>query len=163
MSAPQSHSGTWFIVLTFCIGMLLTVFPLPDWFDAVRPQWCALFLLYWCFALPDRVGVLTAGAVGLLLDVLTGTLLGQHALGLAVISFLACHLHRQIRIVPLWQQALTATALLIINQLLFSWIRGIIGYSYFAWSDWASVIATGFICPLIFTALRRCRTQFRVR
>lgn len=163
MTAQQAHSGNWVIAITFVISMLLTVFPLPDWFAALRPQWCALVLLYWCFALPNRIGIVTGWCIGLLLDVLLGTILGQHALGFALISFLGINIHRQVRVVPLWQQALTVTALLIANQLLFSWIRGMTGYQYFAWSDWASVIATGFICPVVFSLLRICRTQFRVR
>ena len=81
--SSQQHSGTWFIVMSFIGGMLLTIFPMPDWFSAIRPQWCALILLYWCFALPMHVGIISGWCVGLLLDVLLGTLLGQHALGFA--------------------------------------------------------------------------------
>ena len=48
--------GTGVIVLTFVIALLLTVIPLPDWARYLRPDWVGLVLIYWCMALPDRVG-----------------------------------------------------------------------------------------------------------
>ena len=51
-----------------------------------RPAWVALVLVYWCMAAPDQVGVVAGWTTGLLLDVMTGTLLGQHALGLSVVG-----------------------------------------------------------------------------
>ena len=35
---------------------------------------------------------------------MTGTLLGQHALGLTVVAWVAHHTHRRVRVLPLWRQ-----------------------------------------------------------
>ena len=74
------HHGGGVILLTFVIALLLTVIPLPDWARYLRPDWVGLVLIYWCMALPERVGVTTGWFMGLLVDLLTGTVLGQHAL-----------------------------------------------------------------------------------
>ena len=85
---PGGH-GRLVIVVTLCIAMLLTILPMPDWARPFRPQWVTLVLLYWAIALPHRIGVGSGFLVGIVLDVLTGTLLGQHALGLTIVTFIA--------------------------------------------------------------------------
>ena len=85
MNLTRHHGGT-LILLTFAAAMLLTIIPLSDGFRALRPDWVALTLIFWCLALPDRVSVGSGFIAGLLLDVLTGTLLGQHALALSLVA-----------------------------------------------------------------------------
>ena len=48
------------------VAGVLTVLPLPGWLQWGRPEWVALILIYWCIALPHRVGIATglAGAGG---------------------------------------------------------------------------------------------------
>lgn len=71
------------ILLSFILAFLLTVLPLPDWARFYRPQWSTLVLIYWTLASPYRVGVGIGWATGIVIDVITGTLLGQHALALS--------------------------------------------------------------------------------
>ena len=97
MNLTRHHGGT-LILLTFAIAMLLTIIPLSDSFRALRPDWVALTLIFWCLALPYRVSVGSGFVAGLLLDVLTGTLLGQHALALSLIAYVCVRLHQ--RIIP---------------------------------------------------------------
>ena len=73
-------NGRLIIVVTLCIAMLLMILPMPEWARPFRPQWVTLTLIYWAIALPHRVGVGSGFLAGIALDVLTGTLLGQHAL-----------------------------------------------------------------------------------
>ena len=47
------------IILTFLVAFVLAVLPLPAWLLWGRPEWVALTLIYWCIALPQRVGILT--------------------------------------------------------------------------------------------------------
>ena len=70
------------IVASFAAAFVLTGLPMAGWAAPWRPPWVALVLLYWCFAVPERVGVLAGWGCGLVLDVLVGTLVGQHALAL---------------------------------------------------------------------------------
>jgi len=122
----SSRHGTWVIAVTFAVALILMVVPLPEWLRPYRPQWVALTLIYWNIVLPHRVGIGSGFAVGILLDALTGTLLGQHALGLSLVAFLAVQLAARIRNLPLlWQQSLVVLALLLLEQLLMLWIVNI--------------------------------------
>ena len=82
------HHGGGAIVFTFIIALLLTIMPLPEWARYLRPDWVGLVLIYWCLAVPERVGVITGWLMGLLVDLLTGAILGQHALALTVVAWI---------------------------------------------------------------------------
>jgi rod shape-determining protein MreD len=60
------HHGGSVIALTFLLALLLTIIPLPEWLRYLRPDWVGLVLIYWCLALPERVGVSTGWLMGLL-------------------------------------------------------------------------------------------------
>ena len=49
-------------------GLPLTLLPLPAWLLPARPEWVALFLIYWTIALPHRVGILTGLGLGIMLN-----------------------------------------------------------------------------------------------
>ncbi len=157
------RSGGWTITASFVIAMLLTIVPLPDWLAAARPQWVALVLIYWCMALPDRVGVGIGFTVGLLQDALLGSLLGQHALAFAVLAFLTIKLHQRIRVFPLWQQALSVLVLLLLTQLMLFWINGLIGRSPADWTYWLTALAGTVLWPWVFLLMREIRRSFNVR
>ena len=54
------RQGVWVIILSFLLALMLTAIPLPIWAQAWRPAWVAMVLIYWCVALPERIGVLYA-------------------------------------------------------------------------------------------------------
>jgi rod shape-determining protein MreD len=161
MVLATRHHG-WVIVITFVVAWLLEIMPLPDWVVSFRPEFPAMVLIYWCMALPQRVGVGIGWSVGLVLDVLRGALLGQHALGYAVMAYLALKLHRQIRVFPLWQQALTVMVFIALHQLLVLWVLGMIGQSQGSFSYWLPTLSSALLWPWMFGGLRGVRRRFRV-
>ena len=156
------HHGGGVIIFTFIIALLMTVIPLPDPVRYLRPDWVGLVLIYWCMALPERVGVTTGWFVGLLVDLLTGTLLGQHALSLTIVAYLTQKFHQRLRLVPVWQQSLTILVLLVLHQLLALWISRIIGRPGVPWNFWMPSVLGMIIWPLVHTTLRGLRLGFRV-
>lgn len=158
----QRQQGGGVIFFTFFLALLLVVVPLPDWARAFRPEWVTLVLIYWCMALPARINVGIGWLAGLSVDILSGSLLGQHALALAVVAFVTIKLHKQIRVYPLWQQALSVFVLIALNQLLVVWIKGIVGQSPESWFYWAPSVTSALLWPWMFLLLRDVRRKFRV-
>ena len=163
MTGYQPRSGGFAILVSFLIGLMLIILPLPGWAQDFRPEWVALILLYWSLALPERVGVGVGWLAGLFQDALLGTLLGQHALAFALIAFLALRLHQHLRLVPVWQQAIVVLGLLTVAQLVVFWVNGIIGRPAPDWQAWAAIPVGAAIWPLIFFILRGVRRRFRVQ
>jgi len=155
--------GGWIIAASFLVALLLELIPLPEWARFVRPQWSALVLIYWSIALPQRVGVGYAWILGLIQDVLTGTLFGQHALGMIFVAFIANRLHKRMRVFPLWQQSILVLLMLLLDQLLRFWTMGIIGQSPQGLSYWVPAFAGMLLWPWIFIVLRDIRRRFHVQ
>lgn len=156
------HNSGWVILVSFIIAFLLTTIPLPGWLADWRPAWVVMMVIYWCLVLPERVGVAIAWVLGLLLDVYTGTLLGQNALGLSVIAYLTLRLHKQIRIFPPLQQSVLICIYLLLFQFFTLWIRGIIGVPPQHWTFWAPVLSSMLLWPIFFIIMRNIRRKFNV-
>lgn len=161
MRSSTSARGGWVIAVTFVVAFLLSLLPGPEWAQRFRPDWVGLVLIYWCIATPTRVGVSVGWLVGLTQDLLYGSMIGQHALAMSVIAYIAHRLHLQIRMFPPWQQAVTALVLLVINQVLVLWVKGVIGQASTLWPNWTASIIAMVMWPLVFVILRdvRRRTQ----
>lgn len=156
------HRGGPMIALTFIVAMMLTMVPLPDWAEFLRPEWVTMVLIYWCMALPERVGVGIAWIAGLLLDVIHGAVLGQYAMALSLVAYITLNLHQRLRIYPLAQQALVVLLLLLLQQLLVIWIKGFLGQSPNSLSYWVPSFTSMLLWPWLFLILRDVRRKFRV-
>ena len=156
------HHGGGAIVFTFIVALLLTIMPLPDWARYLRPDWVGLVLIYWCMALPERVGVGSGWFAGLLVDLLTGAVLGQHALALTVVAFLTIKFHQRVRLFPLLQQAFTVLVLLVLHQLIALWISRFIGRPGAPLYFWAPSLIGMLIWAPMYSVLRGIRHGFRV-
>lgn len=156
------RSGTKVILVTLAIAIFLTILPMPDWAEELRPQWVALTLIYWALALPTRIGVFWAWGAGLVLDVTTGTVLGQHALSLAVAVYLAVELHARIRVFPILQQAVSVWVLLVVERLLALWIIGATGQPTPTLWYWMPTFVGMLLWPGIFIFLRALCWRFAV-
>ncbi len=150
------------IATSFGVALILAISPGPDWAEQFRPDWVGLVLIYWCLAVPQRVGVGTGWLVGLTLDVLNGALLGQYALAKSVIAFLTVRFHLQLRMFPRWQQAASVLLLIAINYLLVLWARSLAGEAPASWSYWTPSIVSMLAWPWLFVILRDVRRRWHV-
>ena len=158
----MNQRGGGVIIVSFIIAFILLMIPLPNWAQLFRPEWVAIVVIYWSMALPKRVSVGVSWFAGLIVDVIRGSLLGQHALALAVVSFLTIHLHQRIRVYPLWQQAVTIFLVMVINYLIILWIRGIMGEAPSTWQVLIPATMTAVLWPAAFIFMRFIRRQFHV-
>lgn len=161
MTINRAH-GTWVIAFSFIVAFTLTALPLPDWAELWRPAWTAMVLIYWCMALPQRVGVVVAWIVGLGLDVLQGSLLGQHALALAIVAFMTHKLHRQVRVLAPWQQGVAIFALIIIYQGFIIWVTSMQGLMVHGSVAWTTPVMSMLLWPWIFVLMRDLRRRYHV-
>jgi len=158
--SPRSRFDV--ILVTLGAALVLTVLPLPQWAAEFRPQWMALILIYWALALPHRVGVFWAWGMGLVLDVTTGTVLGQRALSLSLPVYLALELRQRIRLFPPLQQALSVWVLLLVERLLFLWVHGATGQPTPTLGYWVPTFIGMLLWPWVFILLRDLSRRFSV-
>lgn len=108
--------------------------PLPPWLALGNPPWSLMVLIHFALVAPERVGVATAFALGLLQDAAQGTLLGQHALAATVVVYFVLKARQLLRFSPWWQQIPAVLGLLAGHQLLVFWLDGLTGHP--PWDAW---------------------------
>ena len=161
--SPLAPRGNFVIFISFVLAILLTMLPLPDWANVGRPAWVALVLIYWCMAMPQRVGIGTGWFAGLMLDVTVGGLMGLYAFGFALVAFLTIKLYQRIRVYPLAQQSMAIMILIAMTQLLSLWIHGITGTPPYSWTYWLPTLTSTLIWPWLYMFMRGVRRYYRVQ
>lgn len=146
---------------TILVALMLTIVPLPAGIEPFRPDWIALTLIFWAMQLPRTWSIGSAWLVGIVLDVAQGTLLGQHALALAVIVYMTVRAHLLMRVFPLLQLTATTFALLSLYQFLLFWINGVAGVSSLASNYWAPVVTGTVVWPFLYLFLSGVRYRAR--
>lgn len=162
MNLSHNARSRLIIAASLLVALVLSILPWPVWTEQFRPDWVALVLIYWCIALPTRVGVGTAWSVGLMLDVLYGSMLGENALAKSLVAFLAVRFHLQLRMFPRWQQAVVVLLLVASNNLLVLWIKHLAGQAPSTWSYLTPSIVSMLLWPWLFVILRDIRRHGNV-
>jgi len=157
----MKHSRPMALALSLILALMLSIFPMPDAVAAWRPHWVALILIYWHLESEYLHGLGHAFLLGVLLDLLTGSLLGQHALGLVIINFLVARYRNRIRFFPPWQQALAVGALLFNERIVQLWIIGLLQRGWPDWSWWLPPLVGMLIWPWLFLMLDAVRWRTR--
>lgn len=112
------------------------------------PDLLAVTLVFWTVHQPRRVGILAAFALGLLLDVHQGALLGQHALAYAVLSYLAILIHRRLLWFKLSEQTLQVLPLFVVAYALQLFVRWVAGDGWPGWSVLAAPVLAALAWPV---------------
>jgi rod shape-determining protein MreD len=140
----------WFIVLTLLIGLLGNTVPMAGL--ALKPDFLALVILYWCIQEPRLIGVGVAWGLGLMMDVVDATVFGQHALAYAVLAYGAGYFRRRVLRFPLWQQAAQVAVLLLLSSGLVLLVRLAGGAPPPRWTYVVGSLTGALLWPLV-TAL----------
>jgi rod shape-determining protein MreD len=140
------------LVLLLAVSLATTVVHLPDWLEPLRPNFVALTVLWLCLLSIRTTGLLMAWVSGLAIDALHGMLLGQNALALVVIAYIALKMRLRIRAFPILHQSAVIFGLLLLNEFILFWIDGIAGFPVTAWARWLPVL-TGAACWPLMTGL----------
>ncbi|MSR14853.1 MAG: rod shape-determining protein MreD [Gammaproteobacteria bacterium] len=147
------------ILVSVVLAFVLASIPLPEWANDWRPAWVSMVIFYWCLAMPERVGVLSAWSIGILLDAMHGSLLGQHALGLAFVAYIALLYHQRIRVFPLVQQSLIVGSVTFIYLGWVLLIYNLLGSRGYPTSFLFGACSSALLWPWMFILLRDFRRQ----
>ncbi|WP_131783306.1 rod shape-determining protein MreD [Legionella gresilensis] len=77
------------LFIAFIVALCLTICPMPSLLMGIKPPWILLFILYIQFYLPDRFNLFTVIILGLILDALLSTVIGEHVLALSLTTWIA--------------------------------------------------------------------------
>jgi rod shape-determining protein MreD len=135
------------LLLSAFVALVLTVLPLPPWLEVLRPAFLVLAVLYWSVNAPRTGGIALGFFAGLALDVFQGPVLGEHALALSLVTYIAVREHQRIRSKPAIQQALIVFAALVVYEVVLFMIDGWTGHAVTTALRWVHTLTGALIWP----------------
>jgi len=150
-----------FIALSLLAALSLNWLPWSGLWLALRPDFVALVLLYWCTHKPYRVGIGMAWMMGIFADVADASLFGQHALAYSVLAFGGIVLHRRIQMFDLRMQTLQIFPVLLLAYAVYAAVHWQL-HGYVAWGYFLGCVTSAMLwvpMSILLQALRIPRTD----
>jgi rod shape-determining protein MreD len=144
------HARFW---LSLLVALFLQLVALPDVIAAARPLWVPLVLVYWALAEPRVPALVAAFVLGIALDVLYNTILGQHAAGYVLLVFLMARLRGVFILFPLWQSTVALAPFWLGYCALMSVIDDMAKHRADLWLRWLPALSSTLFWPLVYTLL----------
>lgn len=126
MNTSQPHA-TWVIWVSLLLGLVIHAVQLPESWRWYRPEIPLLVLFYWTLALPHRVGVFTAAAIGMCIDLIDGSPMGALAIGSVAAVLFVLITYQRVRQFNLSQQSLLFAALVALSLVIENWLQTLVG------------------------------------
>ena len=154
---------SWFVIFTtLLIALFLAMLPMPDWTIWLRPAWVLMVLIYWAMITPYRVSMGVAWLMGLIIDLLNGTLIGEHALAFTLVIYFVSRMHMRLRMYPMLQQSISVFIFVLFYQFILYCVQGFIGVLPSSHLYWLSSVTSMLLWPWLFILMRDCRRWFKV-
>ncbi len=137
------------LFLAILVALILTIIPLPGLFLGLRPPWVLLIILYTQFFLADNFHLILVLIMGLVLDSLLSTVIGEHAFALTLVSWMASSKARRFNFFSMGQQMFLIGFLCFIYQFLILIIDAFQGYHLSLMMCLGSAVITVFLWPWV--------------
>jgi rod shape-determining protein MreD len=148
----------WFSV---ALAFFIMIIPMSEWMAALRPFVLALVMMFWILETPGKMGLGRVLLIGLLLDLASFAMLGEHAFRLLLMAGVVHQLRNQFRFYPIWQQSLFVLAILYADLVVLGVIRLFQGLQQQPIEAWFSPILAFLIWPWLYMFLDNLRMQSR--
>lgn len=156
------HTSPISVYLSLLVALLCQLFPWVGQGVIFRPDFMLVVILYWLLRAPNLCNVGTAWFAGLLVDLATGSLLGQHALSFSITAFIALSYQRRLVLFNTWQLVGYVALLLTFERVLILLLKLFEGNENPGWYYFWPVI-TGLLLwqlmILLFGGLTRPKTK----
>jgi len=133
----------------FIAALILSILPLPEFILPFRPPWVLLLVLYIEYFLPGNFKLTALIIVGLILDVLLSTVIGEHSFALLLVTWIALSKSRRFQFFSMMQQIFLIGFFCLLYQMVIFSIDALLGYSYSFLTPFASALLSMFFWPWI--------------
>ena len=142
----ESTPKRW-VAYSFLLVLLVDFIPVaPPWVYPL-PDFTLIMLAYWLLHRPQLIGIGAAFCLGLLVDIGTNSLLGQHGLAYSVAAFLIERNRRQIVLNSFGWQAIAVAGAMLVSQLVVFLVSLFQQQPFPLWRRWLPSVVTGLLGP----------------
>ena len=142
----ESTPKRW-VAFSFLLVLLVDFIPVaPPWVYPL-PDFTLIMLAYWLLHRPQLIGIGAAFCLGLLVDIGTNSLLGQHGLAYSVAAVLIERNRRQIVLNSFGWQAIAVAGAMLVSQLVVFLVSLFQQQPFPLWRLWLPSVVTGLLWP----------------
>ncbi|MDU5805412.1 MAG: rod shape-determining protein MreD [Haemophilus parainfluenzae] len=127
------------ILCFFVVALVMELAPWPAGFQAFKPSWLILVLLYWTLALPDRVSI--------------GSLV------LSITFYFVSKYYLMLRNLSLWFQSLLVLLFVFVIRVAIFLVEFSLHGAFFNWQEIFGAVASGVLWPWVFLLMRTARRR----
>ncbi|MCK3657892.1 rod shape-determining protein MreD [Pasteurellaceae bacterium Pebbles2] len=150
------------LLCIFVIALVMEIAPWPAGFQSFKPAWLVLVLTYWAISIPEKVSIGSAFILGVIWDLVLGSIMGIHALVLSLFMYLVAKNHLLVRNLSLLQQSLLIILLVFAIRLGVFVVEFLIHNATFQWQEIFGALISGLLWPWLFLLLRKIRLKLRI-
>lgn len=118
------------LFIAFIATLVLSILPMPELVAVFRPPWVLLLALYVEYFLPGTLHLLPLLLIGLVLDVLLSTVIGEHAFALLLVMWVASTRSRRFRFFSMVQQICAVGVFCFLYQAIITGIDAMLAFNY---------------------------------
>lgn len=137
------------LMVGFILALILSILPLPGLISEFRPPWILLLVLYIEYFLPGNFNQTALLFVGLLLDVLLATVIGEHSFALLLVTWIASSKSRRFQFFSMMQQIFLIGFFCLLYQTIISLLTALLGFNYSMIAPIGSAVVGMFVWPWI--------------
>ncbi|WP_419420611.1 rod shape-determining protein MreD [Legionella sp. D16C41] len=116
------------LTIAFIVALCLTIIPMPSLLIGIKPPWVLLLILYMQFYLPEHFNLFILILLGLVLDALLSTVIGEHTLALSLITWIASSKARRFYFFSIGQQMTLVGFFCFLYQLIMITLDAFLGF-----------------------------------
>lgn len=137
------------ILFALVMANVLSILPLPLFVSAIRPAWVLLLLLYLQSYLPGSFHALLAFFLGLCLDALLSTPMGEHAFALVITTWLMANRTQRFMFFSIMQQMLVIGLAVFCYQLILLIADASFGHISSMYTAFGAAVSSMIFWPLL--------------
>ena len=137
------------LFMAFIAALVLSILPMPELISDFRPPWVLLLVLYIEYFIPGKFQIITLLLVGLVLDVLLSTVIGEHSFALLLVTWIASSRSRRFQFFSMVQQIFLIGFFCLMYQSIISCTDALLAFNYSVFMPIGSALLGMFIWPWI--------------
>ncbi|OGT51038.1 MAG: rod shape-determining protein MreD [Gammaproteobacteria bacterium RIFCSPHIGHO2_12_FULL_41_15] len=138
------------VICSLLLAYMLMIWPLFRVLQPLRPQWLLVIVLFWIYLRPTFFGVFFACFLGILLDLLSGAVLGVNGLLFSLASYLLLMWLPHFRFCSIRRQSLVIGGIVLAITGFHMWLQALSGQPRLPAIYLLSALTSALVWPCFF-------------
>lgn len=150
------------LVSIFIVALVMEIAPWPNGLQSFKPAWLVLVIAFWTLSIPNKVNIGSAFILGVVWDLVLGSIMGVHALVLSIFTYVLVKYHLILRNLSLWLQSLLIIAFVFAIRIAVFIVELLIHSATFHWQEIFGALISGLLWPWLFLLFKKIQFKLQI-